>query len=85
MASPRKPPKSRRRKRQPYSAYLQSAHWLRTKAKALEYYGNSCCFCGSKERLEVHHRSYKRKGRELMSDLTVLCRRCHARHHGKRV
>ena len=33
-------------------------------------------------RLEVHHLSYARLGRELPDDLIVLCPACHAIAHG---
>jgi len=35
--------------------------------------------------LDVHHRTYKRKGAELPDDLVAVCRECHdERHRGKR-
>lgn len=33
-------------------------------------------------RIEVHHRTYDRWGRELLSDVYCLCRACHEKHHG---
>lgn len=33
-------------------------------------------------RLEVHHLTYERLGREHPDDLIVLCRACHAAQHG---
>lgn len=75
----------RRKRKQSYASYLRSDHWRQMRAKALSYYGDSCCLCDAKQRLEVHHRSYARLGRERMADLTVLCRSCHAKFHGKRV
>jgi hypothetical protein len=41
--------------------------------------------CGSRENLDVHHLTYKRRGNERPADLVALCRRCHKeRHAGKR-
>lgn len=36
----------------------------------------------SRYRLEVHHLTYERLGREHPDDLIVLCRACHAAQHG---
>lgn len=69
--------------RMPYDAYLRSSHWRWIREVALDFYGRSCALCGSTRRIEVHHRTYERRGRELLSDLTVLCDDCHARFHGK--
>ena len=67
----------------PYPDYLAGKHWLALREEAWRYYGRSCVLCGSTERLEVHHRSYRNRGSETMADLIVLCHRCHARHHGR--
>jgi hypothetical protein len=32
--------------------------------------------------LNVHHRTYERRGCELPEDVITLCRECHERHHG---
>ena len=43
-----------------------------------------CIICGSKERLEVHHSTYNRKGCEHNKpekSLTVLCSECHYETH----
>jgi 5-methylcytosine-specific restriction endonuclease McrA len=37
--------------------------------------------CLSRERLEVHHLSYARLGREELSDLITLCHECHKAVH----
>jgi hypothetical protein len=67
-----------------YGAYLRSEHWKSVRAAALERAGHRCQLCNSPDRLEVHHRTYERRGRERPTDVTVLCDECHARHHGKR-
>jgi hypothetical protein len=64
-----------------YTTYLRSPKWRATAAKAKALAGNVCARCRMKwhpVELEVHHRTYERLGRELPSDLEVLCRRtCH--------
>ncbi len=40
--------------------------------------GKKCERCGySSARLEVHHLTYERFGRERLGDLRVLCKTCH--------
>jgi 5-methylcytosine-specific restriction endonuclease McrA len=40
--------------------------------------GARCERCGSTRDLELHHKTYDRLGRELLSDLELLCSGCHA-------
>ena len=48
----------------------------------LEVAGYRCQVCNGDEKLNVHHRTYERyPGRERLADLTVLCERCHKKHH----
>jgi 5-methylcytosine-specific restriction endonuclease McrA len=63
-----------------YQLYLQSDHWRRMRAAALAWSGE-CALCASHRHLEVHHRRYDRLWRERLTDLVVLCSRCHRRHH----
>lgn len=65
----------------PYSDYLNTAHWARLRAMALEHYGESCGLCSRTANLNVHHRTYDRRGREHINDLIVLCDDCHRRFH----
>jgi restriction endonuclease Mrr len=68
----------------PYHRYLRTPEWRRTRAAALLRAGNACSLdVDHTENLEVHHRSYKRLGAELPTDLLVLCRPCHQLHHGE--
>lgn len=64
--------------------YLRSDHWRETRLRALEAAGNRCQVCNSDRRLDVHHRTYERLGREAPGDLTVLCRGCHELYHGSK-
>jgi hypothetical protein len=63
-----------------YQEYLRSPEWRRKREKRLELDLYLCQKCGktSKEyRLEVHHLTYERLGRERMEDLQTLCILCH--------
>lgn len=64
-----------------YSVYLASEHWQITRAFALDHAGHRCQVCNANERLDVHHRTYARRGAELPQDLIVLCRKCHEIFH----
>jgi 5-methylcytosine-specific restriction endonuclease McrA len=68
-------------RRLPYSSYLRTAHWFRVKTLALKRAHHQCALCPSTDRLDVHHKSYTRRGFEPPEDVVVLCRECHARHH----
>jgi DnaB-like helicase N terminal domain len=65
----------------PYKSYLQTFEWQETRDKALSRALFSCQVCNGGGQLNVHHRSYARRGRELDSDLIVLCVRCHEIFH----
>lgn len=71
-----------RLKAMPYSAYLATAHWQRTRLRAIEHYGDTCALCNGVP-INVHHRTYARIGEELLSDLIVLCEGCHSRFHSE--
>ncbi|MCF6331040.1 MAG: HNH endonuclease [Sulfurimonas sp.] len=61
--------------------YLQSEDWHELKQKLKSLQGNKCCLCKSKNNLNVHHITYERLGNEELSDLRLLCRKCHIRQH----
>jgi restriction endonuclease Mrr len=66
----------------PYPFYLRTPEWRRTRAAALVRAGNACSLDVTHTRdLEVHHRTYERRGEELVTDLIVLCHSCHQLHH----
>lgn len=66
----------------PYHEYLRTPEWAKTRAAALMRAGHRCSLDSSHQNgLEVHHNTYERLGAELASDLVVLCRECHRRHH----
>lgn len=60
--------------------YLKSEHWknLRlAKLKETPY----CEKCNKRHYLDVHHLDYKNLYDVLLSDLQVLCRKCHKKEH----
>lgn len=67
----------------PYRDYLLTEEWLETRNRKLKQAHFSCQLCGSGGLLNVHHRTYDRRGYEDMADLIVLCHPCHAKFHGK--
>jgi hypothetical protein len=68
----------------PYAAYRQTDWWQAKRREALEVAGNRCQVCNAAESLDVHHRTYERRGAELPGDLIVLCRQCHELFHRER-
>lgn len=66
-----------------YLRYLGSTLWTARKAAVIRYRGYRCERCGLEPStgLQLHHRTYKRLGREHPDDLELLCRYCHKRHH----
>jgi hypothetical protein len=67
----------------PYRDYLLTEEWLETRNRKLRQARYRCQLCNTNGLLNVHHRTYERRGCEDMADLTVLCRPCHAKHHDK--
>ena len=64
-----------------YKAYLRSKHWLDLRKCALRRAHNQCEACTSTERLNVHHKTYRRLEHEKLKDLRVLCKWCHLNVH----
>lgn len=66
----------------PYKEYLQTPHWKRKRQEKLRIASHRCQVCNSgSTTLDVHHRTYERRGDELDEDLIVLCRTCHDIFH----
>ncbi len=65
-----------------YADYLLTPEWRAVRERKIADAGHRCEFCNSPRSLNVHHRVYDRRGRELLKDLIVLCSSCHQRHHG---
>jgi 5-methylcytosine-specific restriction endonuclease McrA len=77
---PTKPP---RRFSSEYLAYMGSNAWACRRRTVVANSGGICADCGSQVRLDVHHLTYARLGREHDSDLVAVCRRCHNARHGQ--
>lgn len=76
------PDRAERLRTMPYPAYLRTPEWRQVRAAALLRAGHACALDATHtERLEVHHRTYERRGAELPADVTVLCHACHQVHH----
>jgi len=63
--------------------YLESDKWARTRQTRLDIDSNECVKCGEKNKLEIHHITYKRLFNENIYDLVTLCRSCHQEVHDK--
>lgn len=61
----------------PYEDYLKTPEWAKKRNKALRFANYRCQLCNTQNDLTVHHRTYERRGYELMGDLIVLCKDCH--------
>lgn len=64
-----------------YRQYLQSDDWKKKRARKRAK-RDRCAICGDTKRLDVHHLNYRNWTDVQMSDLRVLCRRCHEVAHG---
>lgn len=69
-------------KTMPYAKYLQTEHWQQIRKAALKRAKYRCQTCNSTSVLDVHHRTYERRGEEIAADVIVLCRDCHSKFHG---
>lgn len=65
-----------------YNTYIKSDAWRAVKAR---YWASKlpkvCYVCGTKKRLDLHHRTYTRLGHERLDDLIPLCRTHHQSVH----
>ena len=69
-------------RKMPYREYLQTPEWKERRLRHLTSAGYCCQVCNSrKQPLDVHHRTYERRGQEYYKDLIVLCRDCHRTFH----
>lgn len=66
-----------------YTEFLHTAYWngISNSIKANSNF--KCELCGSKYKLNVHHKTYKHHGYELqhMEDLICVCEDCHKNLH----
>jgi len=76
------PDKVRALKALPYQEYLATAWWRLRRHARLKKAGGKCERCGRVTTFQdVHHVYYTRLGEERDSDLEVVCRDCHNKHH----
>lgn len=60
-----------------YQDYVRyNANWKSVRRKK-HHLQHTCQCCGSRETLDIHHKTYENLGHEKLSDLQVLCRECH--------
>lgn len=68
-----------------YEEYLQTKHWRTFRKRIADMRGWKCEHCGKKIEksceYNVHHKTYKRVGREEPEDVLFLCRDCHVAEH----
>lgn len=67
----------------PYGDYLKTPEWKAKRDATVDRDGGRCRLCYSEENLQVHHRTYRRRGQEDLNDLTTLCKGCHENFHQK--
>ncbi len=68
--------------RQYYDWYVKKSFiWKAIREWALERAKYKCERCGATFPLQVHHKTYIRLGKEMPSDLEVLCESCHEKEH----
>jgi len=66
-----------------YTVYLRSPLWRVRRRLWIRNARGRCQRCGRRRRpLTIHHRTYRRLGRERRADIEVLCRPCHQDRHG---
>jgi hypothetical protein len=57
---------------------LDKYKWQKRRAAVMKRDGNRCVFCGSSEKLSVHHKvKAKHGGTDHPDNLVTLCGRCH--------
>jgi hypothetical protein len=62
---------------QPYKLYLRSPEWAEVKRRyRSSKLPQTCVVCGSKK-VDLHHKTYERLGKERLTDLVPLCRSHH--------
>lgn len=68
-------------RKQNYTNYINSNQWRHKRQNFLEK-KKVCSGCGATlKKLDVHHTTYERFGREFKRDLVAVCRGCHNEIH----
>lgn len=68
-------------KTMPYREYLNTPEWQDRRKRHLKSVGYKCQVCNSGGIIDIHHRTYDRRGNEGYRDLIALCRDCHSLFH----
>jgi len=68
-----------------YRKYISSHEWRKKRERAFEILGKKCNRCGSTVNLEVHHRDYDNLYNETITDVEIVCGRCHERADDERI
>lgn len=63
-----------------YQTYLKSDAWRKRRVAFIRFAGGKC-FCGTTQKLRVHHVTYARMGHELNADLRLVCETHHELIH----
>ena len=70
-----------------YKQYLLSEKWEGKREIVLQMAAFKCQLCSKTESqsggLQIHHNTYDRIGKELLSDLIALCPTCHKNYHSR--
>ena len=66
-----------------YDNFLASDWWKMKREAIFEAKGKKCEICGSKFRVEIHHKTYQHLGNERLDDVLVVCHSCHSKIHKK--
>ncbi len=74
----------------PHDEFCDTAYWVALAEHMKSTADFTCSDCRrvaiNRRGLEVHHKTYRNRGREYpdhLDDLVVLCGSCHGRRHGK--
>lgn len=75
----KKKPRRRKKRSEPkaipasgYHAYIASAAWREKRASVIQLAGGKCSVCGTRHKLQVHHKHYRTVGIESPEDLLRL-------------
>lgn len=66
-----------------YRDYITSDEWREFRIKYYETHKKECRACGSKLKVNLHHKTYKRLGAERLADVVPLCEYHHSELHKK--
>jgi hypothetical protein len=64
-----------------YREYLESEHWANLKRRYRASNLPQMCLGCNDPRVQMHHRTYQRIGREELTDIIPLCKACHDKVH----